>query len=334
MREILDEGITGLVFPDLDSMVVGLPQVLALDRADVRARAVINAAGVWSDSVRAMDEGTNPHSIRPAKGIHITVPWEKVRNDIATIVPVPTPLGRAIGAALAIDAGVTPRAVSSLSLGPAFSDAEIKRTLDNCRLDYVYEPDWQRVQAAEPFAPADVSASLGRVPDWMSLGRPYADSFVYTFQVLAGYLREMPDDAVLILLGDAMMRAHTEATNVTKAAVRIVNTQDIFRGALVHAGLFLAFSLLVAWWTGRGSAARATGERPSAGEWMTAAIAALFVVGLLAGVAAGYFYAVEAAAIETLLAFLDMPISRGCRARFAATSASVPVSAARARKAA
>ena len=39
---------------------------------DVRARAVINAAGVWSDSVRAMDEGTNPHSIRPAKGIHIT----------------------------------------------------------------------------------------------------------------------------------------------------------------------------------------------------------------------------------------------------------------------
>ncbi|MFM7271251.1 MAG: glycerol-3-phosphate dehydrogenase/oxidase [Actinomycetes bacterium] len=56
---------------------------------DVRARAVINAAGVWSDSVRAMDEGANPHSIRPAKGIHITVPWEKVRNDIATIVPVP-----------------------------------------------------------------------------------------------------------------------------------------------------------------------------------------------------------------------------------------------------
>ena len=50
---------------------------------------VVNAAGVWSDSVRAMDEGTNPHSIRPAKGIHITVPWEKVRNDIATIVPVP-----------------------------------------------------------------------------------------------------------------------------------------------------------------------------------------------------------------------------------------------------
>jgi glycerol-3-phosphate dehydrogenase len=56
---------------------------------EVRARSVINAAGVWADDVRAFDEGANPESIRPAKGIHITLPWEKVRNDIATIVPVP-----------------------------------------------------------------------------------------------------------------------------------------------------------------------------------------------------------------------------------------------------
>jgi glycerol-3-phosphate dehydrogenase len=55
----------------------------------VRARTVVNAAGVFSDDVRELDEGTHPHSIRPAKGIHITVPWEKVRNDIAAIVPVP-----------------------------------------------------------------------------------------------------------------------------------------------------------------------------------------------------------------------------------------------------
>src|SRR6476659_8718421 len=55
----------------------------------VRAKTVVNAAGVFSDDVRALDEGTHPHSIRPAKGIHITVPWEKVRNDIAAIVPVP-----------------------------------------------------------------------------------------------------------------------------------------------------------------------------------------------------------------------------------------------------
>lgn len=59
------------------------------ERIDVRARSVVNAAGVWSDEVRTLDEGADPASIRPAKGIHITVPWQKVRNDIAVVVPVP-----------------------------------------------------------------------------------------------------------------------------------------------------------------------------------------------------------------------------------------------------
>jgi glycerol-3-phosphate dehydrogenase len=54
----------------------------------VRARVVINATGVWADEVRALDEGTNPNSIRPAKGIHVAVPWHKLRNDIAAVVPV------------------------------------------------------------------------------------------------------------------------------------------------------------------------------------------------------------------------------------------------------
>jgi glycerol-3-phosphate dehydrogenase len=58
-------------------------------RFAVDAGAVINAAGVWSDDVRALDEGTNPRSIRPAKGIHLTVPWDLVRNDVAAVLPVP-----------------------------------------------------------------------------------------------------------------------------------------------------------------------------------------------------------------------------------------------------
>jgi TRAP-type mannitol/chloroaromatic compound transport system permease large subunit len=107
----------------------------------------------------------------------------------------------------------------------------------------------------------------------------------------------IPPSLVLILLGDAMMRAHTEATNVTKEMVRIVNTQDIFRGALVPAALFLLLSFAVAGWMGRKAPARGPAEKPTAIEWATAAVAALFVVGLLAGVAAGYFYAVEAAAM-------------------------------------
>jgi glycerol-3-phosphate dehydrogenase len=56
---------------------------------DVKATAVVNACGVWSDDVRALDEGTHPDSIRPAKGIHITIPWRLVRNDVAAVLPVP-----------------------------------------------------------------------------------------------------------------------------------------------------------------------------------------------------------------------------------------------------
>jgi glycerol-3-phosphate dehydrogenase len=55
---------------------------------DVSASTVVNAAGVWSDRIRAADEGADPRSIRPAKGVHLTIPWRLVRNDIAVVIPV------------------------------------------------------------------------------------------------------------------------------------------------------------------------------------------------------------------------------------------------------
>jgi glycerol-3-phosphate dehydrogenase len=55
---------------------------------DIRASVVVNAAGVWSDQVRTLDEGRNPRSIRPAKGIHVTVPDEAFPCDIAAVIPV------------------------------------------------------------------------------------------------------------------------------------------------------------------------------------------------------------------------------------------------------
>ena len=55
----------------------------------VRAGLVVNATGVWADEVRALDESTHPSTIRPAKGVHITVPWSLVQNRIAAVIPVP-----------------------------------------------------------------------------------------------------------------------------------------------------------------------------------------------------------------------------------------------------
>jgi glycerol-3-phosphate dehydrogenase len=56
---------------------------------DIRASVVVNATGVWSDQIRALAEGENPHSIRPAKGVHITVPNAAFPCDIAAVIPVP-----------------------------------------------------------------------------------------------------------------------------------------------------------------------------------------------------------------------------------------------------
>jgi glycerol-3-phosphate dehydrogenase len=58
-------------------------------RIDIETKAVVNATGVWADQLRALDEGADPGTIRPAKGVHLTVPWEKVRCDIAVVLPVP-----------------------------------------------------------------------------------------------------------------------------------------------------------------------------------------------------------------------------------------------------
>jgi glycerol-3-phosphate dehydrogenase len=56
---------------------------------DIRARVVVNATGVWSDEVRGLDEGDHVDSIRPAKGIHVTVPSSRLPADIAAVIPVP-----------------------------------------------------------------------------------------------------------------------------------------------------------------------------------------------------------------------------------------------------
>ena len=56
---------------------------------EVDAKVVINAAGVWADELRALDEGRNPGSIRPAKGVHITLPAGRPHLEVAAVLPVP-----------------------------------------------------------------------------------------------------------------------------------------------------------------------------------------------------------------------------------------------------
>ena len=163
---------------------------------------------------------------------------------------------------------------------------------------------------------------------------------------------------VLLLLGDAMMRAHTEAQNVTHTMLRIVNTQDVMRAALVPAALVLLSAMAIAAWRGLRRAqadlsatqtnAHASSQtiahtspqiarqvslqvsppmRTEAGlheasasyalplsTWLAACTTALVIVLLLAGVAVGRLYAVEAAATGCVLLFAYALLSGQLRA--------------------
>ncbi|GAA3425693.1 glycerol-3-phosphate dehydrogenase/oxidase [Streptosporangium sandarakinum] len=56
---------------------------------DVRAGVVINATGVWSDTLDALSDPGHQPRIRPAKGVHIVVPWTRLPIDGTVTVPIP-----------------------------------------------------------------------------------------------------------------------------------------------------------------------------------------------------------------------------------------------------
>ena len=112
----------------------------------------------------------------------------------------------------------------------------------------------------------------------------------------------VPPSLVLILLGDAMLRAHTEASNLPGFVLggqRIINTQDVFNAALVPALCILLLWLAVARWQGRRESEASgddVGPAPARGGHAMALCAMAVIVLLLAGVFTGKLFAVEAAA--------------------------------------
>jgi tripartite ATP-independent transporter DctM subunit len=108
----------------------------------------------------------------------------------------------------------------------------------------------------------------------------------------------VPPSLVLILLSDAMLNAHTFAVTQTGRTDRVINTQDVFHAALVPAMISVLLCLALAWRAGRGQPLPpGERERLSSQEAILAAAALIALLVLLGGVATGYFYAVEAAAV-------------------------------------
>src|SRR5207248_263003 len=89
---VLDHGAVAVNHAPVTGLVKdgsGRVRAARVGDLEVRASVVVNAAGVWAHEVRALDEGANPRSIRPAKGVHITLPAGRPSLDIAAVLSVP-----------------------------------------------------------------------------------------------------------------------------------------------------------------------------------------------------------------------------------------------------
>ncbi|WP_435746764.1 glycerol-3-phosphate dehydrogenase/oxidase [Nocardioides sp. SYSU DS0663] len=57
---------------------------------EVRARVVVNAAGVWTDEVQAMVGGRGALRVQASKGIHLVVPRDRIRSSSGFIIRTET----------------------------------------------------------------------------------------------------------------------------------------------------------------------------------------------------------------------------------------------------
>ncbi len=87
--------------PSTTGVATGLSPGAGADEIVARATVVVNAGGVWADVIQALadqalpgqgpgtDGGAFPRrTLRPAKGVHLSVPRGRLSNDIAVVLPV------------------------------------------------------------------------------------------------------------------------------------------------------------------------------------------------------------------------------------------------------
>ncbi len=133
----------------------------------------------------------------------------------------------------------------------------------------------------------------------------------------------VPPSLVLLLLGDAMMRAHTEGLRASGVVMQVVNNQDVVRAVLVPGALVLLWCLGWTAWAGRrraqpGATGTAQPDAVQRGDAIQTLALTAIVCLMLAAVATGLVYAVEAAAAAGMALLVWGIVSRQLRGQWQA----------------
>jgi carbamoyltransferase len=209
-------------------------------RRDIAASFVTRLARI----VNTVAEEAASQSVVAAGGALFGNP--RFNTELAKLAPnrfsipaVPEAIGRAIGAVASVGA-VVPSA--DLALGPSYSEEDIKRTLDNCRLDYVYEPEWSRLISR-------VSRMLaqGKIVGWFQGAMAFGPRSLGSRSILADpsnryarqnvneYLRQRPTDEPLPVAFAPSMIDRCLAGETLPTGVRDVAIDAAWRQALAGA---------------------------------------------------------------------------------------------------
>jgi glycerol-3-phosphate dehydrogenase len=98
---------------------------------EVRARVVVNAAGVWTDQIQEMVGGRGAINVQASKGIHIVVPRDRIRSETGFITRTPTSVLFVIPWGRHWIIGTTDTAWDLDKAHPAASRADIEYVLEH-----------------------------------------------------------------------------------------------------------------------------------------------------------------------------------------------------------
>ncbi|MBY0537343.1 MAG: glycerol-3-phosphate dehydrogenase/oxidase [Chitinophagaceae bacterium] len=141
--------VTGLIKHQEKVIGVKLRDTILYSDYEVQAKVVINAAGVFSDSIQQMDDAAHETTIAPSQGIHIVLDKAFLPGDTAIMIPH-TDDGRVLFAVpwhQKVIIGTTDTPVSTIETEPKPLEEEVKFVLNHAARYLTQDPTYSDIKS-------------------------------------------------------------------------------------------------------------------------------------------------------------------------------------------